>query len=124
MADVDPQFLAISDMMVLTALDRAFARTVKRAQRTVPAAARHSQYIHFPIPEEKFEAVLHDAWALCPLMATRYDLACDVIVWMDALDGYTRALLMMGEAHSPERLTATLQRVPDESDEWSDSDGG
>ena len=108
MADVDPALLAISDTLVLHALERAWARTVKRNGRGCNPAQRHNQYLRQPVPEDKVENVLHDAWALCPLLAHRHDLDVDPQVWGDLLHNYTRALLMMCQPHNPHRLTEVL----------------
>lgn len=121
MADIDPALLAISDVLVLEALTRAWARTVKRSERSVPAAAQHNQYLRRPIAEERIDSVMTNAWAYCPLLADRHKLTIDLDRWMTALDGYTRSLLMAGINHTPDRLIDLLQHVPD-FDPFEDDD--
>lgn len=111
LADVDPSLLLASDLLVLEALTRAWARTVKRSGRGVPAAARHNQYLRIAVPEDRIDAILHDAWVLCPLLAQRHDLSISPTGWAQALDAYTRALLLMSQNHTPGRLRAALAAV-------------
>lgn len=108
MADVDPALLAVSDVLILHALERAWARTVRRADRSCPAHLRHNQYLRAPVPEERIEAVLHDAWTNCNLLVHRHALPVDPVAWSDTLDSYTRALLLMCQPHAPARLTQVL----------------
>lgn len=112
MADLDPVLLAVSDLLVLDALTRAWSRTVKRSDRAVPAGQRHTEYQRRPVPVDRLDAVLHDAWVLCPMLAERHSLPVSIVPWQDALDSYTRALLMMSERHTPGRLLVVLQQVP------------
>lgn len=120
MADVDPVLLAVSDLLVLEALTRAWSRTVPRSRRAVSAGRRHTEYQRYPVPAGRLDSAMRDAWALCPVLANRYPLPVDVVAWQEALDGYTRALLMMGESHTPDRLLPVLQQVPD----WVEPDDG
>lgn len=116
MSDCPPTLLAVSDVLILTALERAWARTVKRAQRSCPAHQRHNQYLTSPVREDRMEAVLHDAWTLCPLLTHRHDLPVDPVAWADTLDGYTRALLLMAQPHNPTRLAPILGALTTTSD--------
>lgn len=111
MTDIDPTLLIASDLLVLDALTRAWARTVKRSGRSVPLAGRHNQYLHRAVPEDRIDAVLHDAWVLCPLLAQRHNLSVSPTGWAQTLDSYTRALLMMSQPHSPARLRAALANL-------------
>lgn len=108
---VDPALLATSDLLVLEALTRAWARTVKRTGRGVPAVQRHNQYMHATIPLDRVDAVMHDAWVLTPLLANRHGFHVDPAAWTQALDSYTRSLLLMGQAHSPTRLAGLLANL-------------
>lgn len=125
MSDVDPTLLAVSDLLVLEALTRGWARTVKRSGRSVPPVARHNQYLRTPVTEDRIDSVMHDAWVLCPLLAQRHNLPVDTQDWADRLDGYTRALLMMSMPHSLQRLTELLVGVSQAADrtEWDAEDG-
>lgn len=123
MADVDPALLALSDLLVLTALERAYARTARRARYTCPPAERHNQYLRHAIPEAQVEAVLRDAWALCPTLAIRHNLDVDPTDWHALLDGYTRALIMMSQNHNPTRLIGALARLHPAPDDWDGPDG-
>lgn len=108
---VDPALLATSDVLVLEALTRAWARTVKRSGRGVPAVQRHTQYLHATVPVERVDAVMHDAWVLCGLLAHRHGFYVDPAAWAQALDSYTRSLLLMGQPHSPTRLAGLLTQL-------------
>jgi len=103
----DP-ILALSDLLVLTALERAWARAVKRGRYHVPAATRHNQYLRTVIDETLIDSALRDAWALVPLLAVRHGLGVDPYAWTQTLDSYTRALVMAQEPHSPARLAPLL----------------
>ena len=112
MGDVDPSLLALSDLLVLTALERAWSRSVRRARYGTPAAQRHNQYLRSPVPVEKIDSALRDSWVLCPILADRHDLDTDPAAWQQLLDSYTRALLMAGQSHHPDRLAALLGSLP------------
>lgn len=100
--------VALSDLLVLTACQRAYSRAITRRTKFVPMRERHRAYEDFPIPEDKIEAALEDAWSLCALVNHRNDLRVDVEAWTATLDGYTRALLMMSVPHSPTQLRNVL----------------
>lgn len=102
--------LALSDLLVLTACQRAYAR-VRSALKAIPPSERHRGYEYVAIPEEKIERALADAWTLCSMLASRHQLDVDPAEWAQALDGYARALLLMAEPHSTSRLRATLDET-------------
>ena len=120
MADVDPTLLALSDLLVLDALTRAWTRTVKRSDRQVHPAARHNQYLRNPVNQDRVVRVLNDAWVLCPLLVDRHGLQVDSDEWQQVLASYTETLLMMQVNHNPARLIPVLQRmaVDDRADTW------
>jgi hypothetical protein len=107
-SDVDPVIVALSDLLVMTALERAWARAVKRARYAVPPQARHHQYMQINVSEDQMTAALRDAWALAPTLQARHRLDLDPSAWADVLNGYTRALLMMRVSHHPDRLRPLL----------------
>lgn len=118
----DPTVLALSDLFVLTALQRACARREGITVRHIPLRDRHSAYEQHPVLESKIDTVLADAWALCPLIAGRHHLDIDVARWIGLLDGYTRALLLMGMPHSPQRLRDVLAGTDLSVPAWEDED--
>lgn len=101
--------LALSDLMVLTALERAFSRAKPQGQRGhIAAAARHRAYESVPIPVDRIDYLLRDAWALCPLLSARYALDVDPVAWAELLGSYTATLLMACQHHSKHELRAQL----------------
>lgn len=106
---VDPVLVAVSDCLVLTALERGWSRTVLRSDRAkVPSNQKHQGYLRFPIHMDKIDKALTDAWQLCALMAHRHDLDIPWKDWAAVLDGYTRAIVTALEPHSIERLAEFL----------------
>lgn len=107
--DVDPVLLAVSDLLVLVALERGFARVVPRSLRPrVSSSERHRGYELVPIRADAIDKALKDAWVLCPMLASRNRLRIDVDAWVQLLDTYTRSLVLMGQPHSPSRLRPCL----------------
>jgi hypothetical protein len=125
MSDVDPTLLALSDLLVLTALERTWARQRRSNRPSCPPTQRHMQYMRYPVPDDRIEHVLRDAWCLCPQLVTRHHLDVDADRWADVLNDYTRALLLMTVGHTPDRLTPLLlplaASAPDLTD-WNSDD--
>lgn len=99
--------VALSDLLVLTASQRAYAR-VRSSLKAIPPSERHRGYEYVAIPESQIERALADAWTLCPMLASRNRLDIDAAAWAERLDGYTRALFLMGEPHSIDRVRAAV----------------
>ena len=118
----DKTLIAVSDVLVLTALQRAYSRCITRATKPVPLRERHRAYEHIAIPEQKIEQALADAWALCPLLASKYLDDVDALKWSTTLDTYTRSLLMSSMPHTRQRLEAILDTVPLGFDQIDDED--
>lgn len=109
MTDVDPVLLAVSDLLILTALERGFARVVPRSMRPrVSSSERHRGYEIVPIRAEMIDKALTDAWVLCPMLASRNRFDIDVPSWVQLLDSYTRSLILMGQPHSQSVLRPKL----------------
>jgi hypothetical protein len=100
--------LAVSDVLVMTACQRAYSRSISRRTKYVPMRDRHRAYELVSISEEKIEAALADAWTLCPALCSRHQLGVDVDVWVGTLDSYTRSLLLMSMPHAATRLSPIL----------------
>lgn len=110
--EVSPVLLALSDVLVLVALERAASRSLPGSvRRTIPASQRHRAYELHPIPEAKMDQALTDAWSSCSLVAARHDLEVSVTDWVALLDSYTRTLILMGQNHTPRRLRPHLLRL-------------
>lgn len=106
---LDPVLVALSDLAVLVALERAWNRVMPRSARAgVHPGQRHSAYLHAPIYPATLDKALGGAWELLPLLTQRHDLEVNPAAWALLLDGYTRALLMACEPHHPERLRPHL----------------
>lgn len=100
--------LAVSDLLVMTACQRAYSRSISRRTKYVAMRDRHRAYESVAIAEDKIEAALADAWALCQCIAVRHDIPVDVAEWVVVLDTYTRSLLLMSMPHSTSRLRPIL----------------
>lgn len=121
---VDAVLLATSDLLVLTALERANARTQPRSLRAAGSASRrHCAHEQHPIHPDRMDHALKDAWVHIGMIAERHAIAVDVEQWAALLDSYTRSILMMGVSHALSRLLPYLEQLqavgaPD----WSDDD--
>jgi hypothetical protein len=90
----DERLLAVSDLLVLVALERGFARVVPRSLRPrVPSSERHRGYTLVRIQPEAINKALTDAWVLCPMLASRNRFTLEVPAWQELLDSYTPSLL-------------------------------
>jgi hypothetical protein len=106
---VDPVLVAVSDCLVLTALERAWSRTVPRSDRQrVSARDKHRGYVIVPIRGDRIDKALDGAWQLCQLLQHRHALSVHWDEWAALLDQYTRALIMMSQPHQTTALTAYL----------------
>lgn len=112
---LNPSFVALSDALVLVALERAASRDLPGSVRmTTPAAEKHRLYERFPIA--KLDYALTDAWALLPRLVKEHKLGVDPAEWELMLDSYTRSLIMMCQPHELAQLTRHLEQlVPDEA---------
>lgn len=107
--DDNKTLLALSDLLILTALERAWSRTVPRSQRVnMRAADRHRGYTMVPIHDHAIDKALTDAWVLTVPLAHRHHLPVNAQAWAQLLDTYTRALLQMSQQHTPQRLAPYL----------------
>lgn len=99
--------LALSDMLVVRALERGYSRLPRstRAGLTVP---RHRVHERIRLTEAVQDGMLADAWALCPEYVRRWQLPVDDAAWAAALDGYTRVLLRTGRPHTLDGMAAAL----------------
>jgi hypothetical protein len=109
---VDRALLAVSDVLVLKVLERAATYGPRSRRAATQPERRHVAYERCPVPLDKLDPVLRDMWVLCPKLAHRHGLDVDIEAWMALLDQYVRVLLMMGQPHTPEGLSAVLAQVP------------
>lgn len=107
---IDPVLVALSDLLVMTALERACSRSLPRSVRGHELAAheRHVAYLTNPIDPDRIEHALRGAWVLCPYLAARHDLPIDYGQWAGLLDSYVTALLMVCEPHETDTLRPHL----------------
>lgn len=107
--------LAVSDLLVMTALERAGSRVAPRSQRA--GVDRYRVHERYAIPVSRIDYALGvapgsvGAWSLCPLLHSRHRLPVDLEQWTAMLDGYTRALLLMGQPHTTSRLAEAVARL-------------
>jgi hypothetical protein len=103
--------------LVLTALERASSRVMLRSDRArIGQRARHRLYETIPIRPERIDYALTSAWALCPMLAARYNLDVDPSRWAALLDSYARALIMACEPHTSRNLTPHLAPLAADSE--------
>jgi hypothetical protein len=106
--------LALSDALVMRALERA-------ASRGLPGHARddcrrdgipqHRAYLHRRIEPAKIPAALNGAWAFTSELVYRWDLPIDPGDWATVLHGYTRGLLLRQDPHRLDDLASALPSV-------------
>lgn len=103
--------LALSDVLVVRALERAYSRGLtgeyRRAthDRQLP---RHRAYEQIHIPPSRHARALDDAWSLTDELAASWDLPIASPVWARSLDDYCRSLLTTQRPRSLPELEAIL----------------
>lgn len=88
--------LALSDVLVLRALERAYSRGLIGSSRSAIARRnipRHRAYEAILIPTARHSPALDGAWAVTDELATEWHLPVAADAWARALDGYCRDLL-------------------------------
>ena len=100
---------ALSDVLVVRALERACNRGLARTRWTTGTAVRHRAYERLVIPPERIDHALEDAWCHLPELAERHRLPIDPRLWARALDGYVRDLLDTRQPHTLPGLELALQ---------------
>lgn len=105
---LDPVLLAVSDVLVTVALERAASRVLPRSARQ---GLRHEAHERQPIHPDRLDRALVGAWVHCAAVAATWADEVDVAEWVELLDSYTRALLTMGQHHSATRLAPHLGPV-------------
>lgn len=102
--------LALSDVLVIGALERSCSRGLTGEQRRL--AGRHSlryrayEFVH--IPPNRHTPALEGAWALTAELTIRHSLPVDAGEWSSVLDNYCRGLLASGQPHTLDHLEAAL----------------
>ena len=87
--------LAVSEVMVLRAVERGWNRAGRRGKERLP------------VPAEQLDAALSDAWAFTPRAAAL--CGADETALHATLDSYARDLLLTGDSHDPVRLAHRLR---------------
>lgn len=103
--------LALSDVLVDRALERAYSRGLPGDARRRAALAntpRHRAYEQIRIPASRHDHVLDDAWSMTPELADRWLLPVDPAEWAVVLDRYTRRLLSTGAPKTLDDLGQAL----------------
>lgn len=101
----DDALLALSDALVVRALERAAGR-MGRSGRS-GGTPRHQVYRVAP-PGRDTDQLLQGAWDLCGEYAYRHRLPFDSNAWARALQGYTAALLATRNEHTLDDLARAL----------------
>lgn len=103
--------LALSDVAVMRALERAYSRGLSGDARNMAVqegVSRHHAYEKFPIAGPRQAYALEHAWEFLPELADRWPLSVHPVVWAQALDRYTRGLLTTRDEHSLDELSLAL----------------
>lgn len=107
--------LALSDVVVLRALERAYSRGLTGEHRRVAAETRHlprhRAYEGIQIPTSRHARALEDAWSITGELAATWLLPVDAAEWSAALDAYCRDLLTTRRPRSLPDLEAALSRL-------------
>lgn len=102
--------LAISDVLVVSALERACSRGLTGEQRRL--AGRHGlkyrAYETVHIPVGRHDRALDGAWMQTIDLAARWELPVDAVMWAITLDTYARGLLATMTAHTVTGLDEAL----------------
>lgn len=101
--------VALSDVVVIRALERACNRGLARTRWSTGTEVRHRAYERIPIPAARVDHALEDAWCHLPDLARRHRLPIAPQLWADALDAYVRDLLDTRQPHTLDRLELALQ---------------
>lgn len=106
--------VAVSDVLVMRALERAGQRLRSAAGKKTPGGAAavpcdDPTQLHCALSATEhasLESLLAGAWERVPVIAAHINI--DPASWTACLDGYTRGLLASGHAHDLKRLAAAL----------------
>lgn len=103
--------LALSDVVIYRALERAFSRGVSgyaRATASEEGIARHEAYRRFPIVGARQGRALEGSWEVLEQLRWRWQLPIPAPEWATVLDHHTRALLTTGAEHNLDDLAEAL----------------
>lgn len=106
--------LALSDVLVVRALERACSRTLTGAQRQVLAVRdipKHHGYESIHIPTSRHDRALYDTWHIVAEIADRWQLHVDPEEWAATLDQYCRDLLGSSRVHTLDQLEVALAPI-------------
>lgn len=104
--------LALSDVLVCRAHERAFSRDISGDARNMAVQEgipRHRAYERFPIAAARHTHALADAWYLTPELAYRWQLPVAAAEWASVLDHYSRSLLTTRAPHTLDDLEQALR---------------
>lgn len=94
--------LALSDVLVIGALERSCSRGLTGEQRRVAGrhALRYRAYEFIHIPPTRHEHALEGAWSIAGELIDRWTLPVDAEQWSRVLDRYCRGLLTECRPHT------------------------
>lgn len=103
--------LALSDVLVLRALERACSRGLDGSSRSAIArrnVPRHRAYEGIQIPAARHARAFEDAWSITGELADTWDLPVAPADWAATLDAYCRHLLSTRRPRSLTDLESVL----------------
>lgn len=107
-------YLALSDVLVVRALERACIRGIDGSSRSALARRnipRHRAYEEIQIPTSRHARALEDAFAITHELTATWDMPVAASEWSAALDAYCRQLLTTQRPRSLVDLQAALGLV-------------
>lgn len=102
--------IAVSDVLVVAALERACSRGLTGEQRRLAGrhALRYRAYESVHIPAARYDRALEGAWSQTVDLTARWDLEVNPVEWAITLDGYCRQLLAACQQHTVTALVEAL----------------
>lgn len=105
--------LALSDVLVVGALERFCSRGLTGEQRRLAAryGLRYRAYESVHVPTGRHEHALEGAWDLIGDFTHRWDLPVDPQQWINVLDAYCRQLIETRQQHTLTALDDALTKL-------------
>lgn len=106
--------LALSDVITLRALERAYSRGIGGDGRRIAdreGVPRHQAYRRFPVPHSKLDHALTGSFDVLPELRSRWLLPIEADDWGVVLNHYLRGLLIDRNEHNLDDLEVALRTL-------------
>lgn len=104
--------LALSDVLVVRALERCYSRALPgdaRRRAALLRSPRHRAYEHIRIPPARHSHALDAAFTITGELTYRWQLPVEPTEWATVLDDYCRRLLTTMAPHTLDDLEQALR---------------